>query len=229
MALARAVDAVGPVQAGVEPLRGVRRRLLGRQHVAQLVEEGLRVLLAVEIAALPAPIGPGAGEPVEDLARIGLADRCARPRAARRARPRRARSARGRRGRCSPRPAEPRGHAGLAEIFLGNDVAGHLAPGRRASGCSPAGRRSSRPGCGSRSSPCGTAPSRKANVRPSCSGALCAFCAPFSSGPPRRSHPSPGPRGTPSLYTGRSQVDVMSVSSGTYPGERLVAESIINI
>ena len=43
MALAGPVDAVGPVQAGVEPLRRVRRGHLRRQHVAQLVEEGLRV------------------------------------------------------------------------------------------------------------------------------------------------------------------------------------------
>ena len=75
VALARAVDAVGPVQAGVEPLRRVGRRLLGGEHEAQLVEEGAGVLLRVEIAALPAPIGPGAGEPVEDLARIVLGGR----------------------------------------------------------------------------------------------------------------------------------------------------------
>ena len=67
MALARAVDAIGPMQAGVEPLRRVRRHHLHRQHVAVLVEEGLRVGLGGEIAALPAPIGPGAGEPVEHL------------------------------------------------------------------------------------------------------------------------------------------------------------------
>jgi hypothetical protein len=34
VALAGTVDAVGPVQAGVEPLRGVRRDALGGQHVA---------------------------------------------------------------------------------------------------------------------------------------------------------------------------------------------------
>ena len=67
MALAGAVDAVGPVQAGVEPLRRVRRHHLARQHEAQLVVEGVRVVLGGEVAALPAPIGPGAGEPVEHL------------------------------------------------------------------------------------------------------------------------------------------------------------------
>jgi hypothetical protein len=48
VALAGAVDAIGPVQAGVEPLRRVRRDHLGGQHVAQLVEEGAGVLLAVK-------------------------------------------------------------------------------------------------------------------------------------------------------------------------------------
>ena len=43
VALAGAIDAVGPVQAGVEPLRRVRRDHLLGQHEAQLVEEGLRV------------------------------------------------------------------------------------------------------------------------------------------------------------------------------------------
>ena len=45
VALARPVDAIGPVQAGVEPLRRIGRAHLRRQHVAQLVEEGLRVFL----------------------------------------------------------------------------------------------------------------------------------------------------------------------------------------
>ncbi len=75
VALARPVDAIGPVEAGIEPLRRVGRRLLGGQHGAQFVEEGAGVLLRIEIAALPAPIGPGAGEPVEDLARIEFGDR----------------------------------------------------------------------------------------------------------------------------------------------------------
>ena len=74
VALARPIDAVGPVQAGVEPLRRVGRGLLGGEHVAELVEEGAGVLLGVEIAALPAPVGPGAGETVEDLARESISD-----------------------------------------------------------------------------------------------------------------------------------------------------------
>ncbi len=67
MALARPIDAIGPVQPGVEPLRRIGRGLLGRQHVAKLVMESPRIGLAVEIAGLPAPIGPGSGQPVEHL------------------------------------------------------------------------------------------------------------------------------------------------------------------
>ena len=72
VALRRPVDAVGPVEPGVEPLRRVRRAHLPRQHVA-ISSESAGILLGVEIAAFPAPIGPGAGEPVEHLAGIGLA------------------------------------------------------------------------------------------------------------------------------------------------------------
>ena len=67
VALAGAVDAIGPVQAGVEPLRRVRRHHLPRQHVAKLIMEGAGVVLAGEVAALPAPIGPAAGQTVEHL------------------------------------------------------------------------------------------------------------------------------------------------------------------
>src|SRR5260370_8589154 len=70
MALARPVDAVGPVQAGVEPLRRIGRADLRRQHVAMLVVEGAGVFLAVEVAALPSPVGPGAGHAMEDPAAI---------------------------------------------------------------------------------------------------------------------------------------------------------------
>src|SRR5437016_5474125 len=72
MALRRPVDAIGPEEPGVEPLRAVGRAHLARQHDAQLVVEGAGVVLAVEIATFPAPIGPGAGEPVEALLGAGL-------------------------------------------------------------------------------------------------------------------------------------------------------------
>ena len=126
VALARPVDAIGPVQAGVEPLRRVRRRHLARQHEAHLVVVGVRVGLAVEIAALPTPVGPGAGQPVEHLLGAGLAA--------------------GRRAVAGGVPGQPGGHvllgdglhdglqirrggdAGLAEIFLGQNVDGDLGP-----------------------------------------------------------------------------------------------------
>src|SRR5262249_36774531 len=73
MALARPVDAIGPVEPGVEPLRRVGRRHLGGEHEAVLVVEGACVGLAVEIAALPTPVGPGAGHAMEDLPRAGFA------------------------------------------------------------------------------------------------------------------------------------------------------------
>ena len=67
MALAGAIDAIGPVQAGVEPLRGIGRGDLARQHGAMLFIEGERIVFRVEIFALPAPIGPRAGKPVEHV------------------------------------------------------------------------------------------------------------------------------------------------------------------
>src|SRR5438046_569350 len=52
VALAGAVDAVGPVQPSVEPLRRVRCDLLLGEHEAQFVVERLGVFFASEIAAL---------------------------------------------------------------------------------------------------------------------------------------------------------------------------------
>ena len=128
VALARAVDAIGPMQAGVEPLRRVRRHHLHRQHVAVLVEEGLRVGFRGKVAALKSPIGPGAGEPVENLLGRLLADvafllrqlleGCFV-------------------GDAAPQPGgdclfldllQARGHAGFAEIFLRQHVGRDLRP-----------------------------------------------------------------------------------------------------
>jgi hypothetical protein len=128
VALARPVDAVGPVQAGVEPLRAVGGAELHGEHVAVLVEEGARVVLAGEIAALPAPVGPGAGEPVEHLTRVVLADDAFGGRALRE---------RALIGHRAPQPGrdlsfldalEACGHTGLAEILLRQDVGRDLAP-----------------------------------------------------------------------------------------------------
>ena len=70
MALAGTVDAIGPMQTGVEPLRAVWSHTLGREHIGKLVAEGEGIFLRGEIATLPAPIGPGAGETVENLAGV---------------------------------------------------------------------------------------------------------------------------------------------------------------
>ena len=126
VALARPVDAIGPVHAGVEPLRRVRRGHLRGQHVAHLVIIGAGILLVGEIAALPAPVGPCAGETVEHLlGRILTAEPLFL----------------GQLGECglvgnrAPEPGrhsafldglQLRRHAGFAEVFLRHDIGGDL-------------------------------------------------------------------------------------------------------
>ena len=137
--LGRAVDAVGPVEARVEPLRRVGRRDLERQHGDQLVVEGAGVGLGVEVAGLPAPVGPGAGEAVKHLPGRMLAARgCAACGVAGRRVVRVVIGAGGVRvGHAAPQPfgnvglghaLAPGGDAGLAEVFLGEHVAGDLRP-----------------------------------------------------------------------------------------------------
>ena len=67
VALCGAFDAIGPEEAGVEPLRRVRSGGLKRHHDAHLVEEGAGIVFAVKRAGFPAPVGPGPGKPVKDL------------------------------------------------------------------------------------------------------------------------------------------------------------------
>ena len=178
MALAGAVDAVGPVQAGVEPLRRVRRGDLRGEHVAQFVEEGGGVLVRVEISALPAPIGPRAGEPVEDLA-SPKSPRCsAPPWRDRRAPPRRQPSARGKRGRCSPRRASAApARRPCGSIFA---RARRPRPGSRppALRCLRARRRWSRRDCGFRFWSCGIRAPHTGSDRLWCSGVRSAFLSP---------------------------------------------------
>ncbi len=131
MALARTIDAVGPVQAGVEPLRAVRRGHLRGQHETHLVIVGLGIGLGGEVTALPAPIGPGAGQPVEDLLGRGLATETLVL----------GQLVQGSRvGHRAPQELghalfldrlQPCGNAGLAEILLRDDVRGDLAPTAR--------------------------------------------------------------------------------------------------
>src|SRR3981189_1178031 len=131
MPLARPVDAVRPVQPGIEPLRRVGRRHLHREHVDELVEEGVGILFRIEIAAPPAPIGPGAGEPLEHLLRRMLADAALLLRKG------------GQSlliGGRAPQPGrnglfldllQPGRDPGLAEIYLRQHVGGNLRPGVR--------------------------------------------------------------------------------------------------
>ena len=65
--LCRTINAIGPMQAGVKPLGRVRRAHLAGQHGAMFVVKGAGISFGVEILAFPAPIGPGTGEAVEHL------------------------------------------------------------------------------------------------------------------------------------------------------------------
>ena len=130
MALARTVDAIGPVQAGVEPLRRVGGTLLRGKHEAHLVIEGARVLFGGEVLALPAPVGPRAGKAVEHLGGGTLTHDALLL------------GQLGERLLVGHRAPQPRGNglfldalqrrrnAGLAEILLGENVGRHLAPRR---------------------------------------------------------------------------------------------------
>ena len=108
VALARPVDAIGPMEAGVEPLRRIGRRHLARQHEPHLVVIGARVLFAVEIAAPSSPNRPrrrrGGRTPAWRTSRSRSARSSARRRARSRPRP----SATGRRERLPPRRASRR-------------------------------------------------------------------------------------------------------------------------
>ena len=55
------------METRIEPLWRVRRDHLAGEHIALLVEEGLSVFLGLEIAALPAPIGPATGKAIKHL------------------------------------------------------------------------------------------------------------------------------------------------------------------
>ena len=122
MALAGTIDAIGPMQAGIEPLRRIGSAFLRGQHVAQLVIEGLSIGLAVEIAALPAPIGPSAGHAVEHLLGGFLAGGFLAVLGGGLLAPQEFRHAFFGHG------LQRLGDAGLAEILLRQHVAGHLAP-----------------------------------------------------------------------------------------------------
>ena len=71
--LRRPFDAVGPVQARVEPLRRIRGRHLSGQHETDFIVKHARVRFGREVSALPAPIRPAPGQAVEHLTGIGFA------------------------------------------------------------------------------------------------------------------------------------------------------------
>ena len=70
--LGDAFDAVSIVEAGVEPLRAVRRGNLLGEHVAELVIKSLGVFGGVEVAEGLAPVSPAASKAVEHFAGVGL-------------------------------------------------------------------------------------------------------------------------------------------------------------
>src|SRR5690606_1624645 len=128
VSLAGAIDSIGPMQAGVEPLGGIRCSHLGRQHDAHFVEEGAGSAFGVEVATLPAPVGPGSREAIEALLRARFTAEAFFLRQLRQS------------FLVWPRPPQEGGHAlflnaghmarhaTLAKIFLRQDVACDLAP-----------------------------------------------------------------------------------------------------
>ncbi len=71
--LAGPIDAIGPMQPGIEPLWAVGCRHLLGQHIAHFVKIAAGIVRAVEIATFPAPIGPGTGQTIKNLRRLGFA------------------------------------------------------------------------------------------------------------------------------------------------------------
>ena len=128
VALARAVDAIGPVKAGVEPLRAVGRRHLARQHQLHFIEIGACVGFFGEVATFPAPIGPGPRETTEHLLGRGFTaeavffGQIGQRNLVGHVTPQERRNA------LFLHRLQDRGDPGLAEIFLRQHVRSHLAP-----------------------------------------------------------------------------------------------------
>src|SRR5260370_278150 len=72
MALRRSLDAVSPVQLCVKPLGRVWGRHLVDEHETGLVEEGMGIGFGGEVAPLPTPISPAAGQAPKNLPGVGL-------------------------------------------------------------------------------------------------------------------------------------------------------------
>ncbi len=72
MTLSRTGQAIGVVEARIEPLRRIRRGHLVRQHVAHFVVKRRAVLDGLEVAVGFAPMRPAAGEALEYLSGVAL-------------------------------------------------------------------------------------------------------------------------------------------------------------
>ena len=183
MALARAVDAIGPVEAGVEPLRRIGRGDLLRQHVAQFVEERLRVGLRIEIRRPSSPNRSRFRRGGRTLGEPRFPRHSARPWAAPRARLRPARSARGTKERRFPRSAS----GGRGRRPCGNISAPErrTRPGSRRPEprCPRARRRPIRRDCGFRCLSRETGSPHRGTGLPGCSGARSACSCPRNSLP----------------------------------------------
>ena len=121
VALRRTIDAIGPVQSSVEPLRAVRRGALSCQHVAHLVKVCLCIGFGGEVSTFPAPIRPRTGQTVKNLlcanlTRFGCVVIC------------RNRTPEEFRNALFLDLFQFRRNAGLAEILLCDDIRCNLAP-----------------------------------------------------------------------------------------------------
>ena len=115
MSLRRTRQSVGIVQSGIEPLGGIGRGHLMREHVAQLVVKRGAVLDGLEISVRFAPVCPAAGQAFEHLPGVALSsdDRLA------------VRSGQRITGLITLRNTR------LSKVLLSQDVDGELRPGFR--------------------------------------------------------------------------------------------------
>ena len=128
MALPRPINAIGPMQAGVEPLRRIWCNHLLCQHVAQFVKESLGMVFVLEIAALPAPISPCPGEAIKHLRGGHFRNKTLFFRQQRQRRLIGNRTPEEGRHVVFFNALQLRWHPGFAEIFLRQNVGGNLAP-----------------------------------------------------------------------------------------------------
>ena len=131
VALRRSVDAIGPVQTGVKPLRRVRGGTLCRQHIAHLVEVGFGIGFGGKVATFPAPIAPGTCQTVKDLRRRGFTAKALILRQLGQGFFIGNRAPQERRNALLANFLHTRRHTCFAEVFLSNDVRRNLTPVRR--------------------------------------------------------------------------------------------------